>query len=135
MRGATVTRLYGTISQDMARANSRARPGVASRRAARRVSGKEPPMLHAQTIEHDPRWAQVRLRDASADGSFVYSVKTTGVYCRPSCAARPARPENVDFHPSPKDAERAGFRACKRCKPNEPPLAARQAAQIAALCR
>jgi AraC family transcriptional regulator of adaptative response/methylated-DNA-[protein]-cysteine methyltransferase len=92
-------------------------------------------MLHAHTIEHDPRWAAVRRRDASADDSFVYSVKTTGVYCRPSCAARPARPENVDFHATPADAERAGFRACKRCKPEQPPLAARQAAHIAELCR
>jgi AraC family transcriptional regulator of adaptative response/methylated-DNA-[protein]-cysteine methyltransferase len=81
------------------------------------------------------RWAAVRARDASADGTFVYSVKTTGVYCRPSCAARPARPENVAFHDTPAAAERAGFRACKRCKPDQPPLAERQAAQIAELCR
>jgi AraC family transcriptional regulator of adaptative response/methylated-DNA-[protein]-cysteine methyltransferase len=65
----------------------------------------------------------------------VYAVKTTGVYCRPSCAARPARPENVAFHATPAAAERAGFRACKRCKPDQPPLAERQAAQVAALCR
>ncbi|HEU4733079.1 MAG TPA: bifunctional DNA-binding transcriptional regulator/O6-methylguanine-DNA methyltransferase Ada [Kofleriaceae bacterium] len=83
----------------------------------------------------DPRWAAVRARDASADGTFVYSVKTTGVYCRPSCAARPARPENVAFHATTADAERAGFRPCKRCKPDQPPLAERQAAQVAALCR
>src|SRR4051812_6446185 len=81
------------------------------------------------------RWAAVRARDASADGSFFYSVKTTGVYCRPSCAARPARPENVAFHATTKDAERAGFRACKRCKPDQPPRAEREAAQVAALCR
>jgi AraC family transcriptional regulator, regulatory protein of adaptative response / methylated-DNA-[protein]-cysteine methyltransferase len=80
-------------------------------------------------------WAAVRARDASADGTFVYSVKTTGVYCRPSCAARPARPENIAFHDTPAAAERAGFRACKRCKPDQPPLAERQAAQIAELCR
>jgi len=81
------------------------------------------------------RWAAVRARDASADGAFVYSVKTTGVYCRPSCGARPARPENVEFHDTPAAAERAGFRACMRCKPDQPPLAERQAAQVAALCR
>ena len=81
------------------------------------------------------RWAAVRARDASADGTFVYSVKTTGVYCRPSCGARPARPENVEFHDTPAAAERAGFRACMRCKPDQPPLAERQAAQVAALCR
>jgi AraC family transcriptional regulator, regulatory protein of adaptative response / methylated-DNA-[protein]-cysteine methyltransferase len=81
------------------------------------------------------RWAAMRARDASADGTFVYSVKTTGVYCRPSCAARPARPENVAFHDTPAAAERAGFRACKRCKPDQPPLAERQARQVAELCR
>jgi AraC family transcriptional regulator of adaptative response/methylated-DNA-[protein]-cysteine methyltransferase len=83
----------------------------------------------------DARWAAVRARDASADGTFYYSVKTTGVYCRPSCAARPARRENVAFHANLAAAERAGFRACKRCKPDQPPLAERQATQIAALCR
>src|SRR5262249_44954913 len=89
----------------------------------------------ASAIDDTARWAAVRARDASADGTFVYSVKTTGVYCRPSCAARPARPENVAFHATPAAAERAGFRACKRCKPNQPPLAERRAAQIAELCR
>ena len=60
------------------------------------------------------RWAAVQRRDAAADGQFLYSVKTTGVYCRPSCAARPARRENVAFHADPAAAEAAGFRACKR---------------------
>lgn len=71
-------------------------------------------------IANDPRWAQVLARDAGADGSFYYSVKTSGVYCRPSCAARPARPENVAFHLTAADAEQAGFRPCKRCKPDQP---------------
>src|SRR5215475_5901033 len=88
-----------------------------------------------QATGDEARWAALRSRDASADGTFVYSVKTTGVYCRPSCASRPARPENVAFHDTPAAAERAGFRACKRCKPDQPPRAERQAAQIAALCR
>jgi AraC family transcriptional regulator of adaptative response/methylated-DNA-[protein]-cysteine methyltransferase len=83
----------------------------------------------------DTRWAALRARDKAADGAFVYSVKTTGVYCRPSCPARPARPENVAFHDTPAAAERAGFRPCKRCKPDQPPAAERQAAQVAALCR
>src|ERR1051325_9577092 len=83
----------------------------------------------------DARWAALRSRDAAADGTFVYSVKTTGVYCRPSCSARPARPENVAFHATPAAAERAGFRPCERCRPEQPPLAERQAAQVAALCR
>ena len=83
----------------------------------------------------DPRWTAVRHRDAKADGTFVYSVKTTGVYCRPSCAARPARPENVAFHATSAEAERAGFRPCKRCKPNGSSLAEQQARRVAELCR
>ena len=64
----------------------------------------------------DRKWAAVAARDKAADGTFVYAVRTTGVYCRPSCAGRPLR-KNVEFHASPADAERAGFRACKRCRP------------------
>ncbi|RYY01385.1 MAG: bifunctional DNA-binding transcriptional regulator/O6-methylguanine-DNA methyltransferase Ada [Gammaproteobacteria bacterium] len=67
----------------------------------------------------DPRWQRVLARDISADGTFVYAVATTGIYCRPSCAARLARPENVSFYLSPNEAESAGFRACKRCKPDQ----------------
>jgi len=86
-------------------------------------------------LDDEARWTALRARDATADGTFYYSVKTTGVYCRPSCAARAARPENIAFHATPAAAERAGFRPCKRCKPDQPPLAERQAAQVAALCR
>ena len=71
----------------------------------------------AQT-EADPRWARIVARDSAADGQFVYSVATTGVYCRPSCAARLANPANVRFHMTPAAARTAGFRACKRCKPD-----------------
>ncbi|MBA4010879.1 MAG: bifunctional DNA-binding transcriptional regulator/O6-methylguanine-DNA methyltransferase Ada [Phenylobacterium sp.] len=81
------------------------------------------------------RWAALAARDAAADGAFFYSVRTTGVYCRPSCAARPARPENVAFHTSTAEAEAAGFRPCKRCKPDQAPLAQRNAAAVAAACR
>ena len=83
----------------------------------------------------DPRWAAVVARDRKADDQFFYSVRTTGVYCRPSCGARRARPENVEFHATAADAERAGYRACKRCKPDEPSLDRRHAAQIAKVCR
>jgi AraC family transcriptional regulator of adaptative response/methylated-DNA-[protein]-cysteine methyltransferase len=89
----------------------------------------------AITTEKDPRWALVQGRDASADGTFYYSVSTTGVYCKPSCAARPARPEHVAFHGSCEDAERAGFRACKRCKPGQPSLAETHAKTVAEICR
>jgi len=63
------------------------------------------------------KWLAVVGRDMTADGVFYYSVRTTGVYCRPSCAARLARRENVAFHATCADAEHAGFRPCKRCKP------------------
>ncbi len=65
------------------------------------------------------RWQALRSRDRAADGHFFYAVRTTGVYCKPSCAARPARAENVSFHATPEDARRHGFRACKRCRPDE----------------
>jgi len=80
------------------------------------------------------RWQAVRRRDRRADERFYYSVETTGVYCRPSCAARLPRRENVRFHASPAEAERAGFRPCKRCRPNEAALAERQAAAVAKAC-
>src|ERR1700741_3093013 len=87
------------------------------------------------SIVNDPRWTKLVTRDAAADGSFVYSVATTGVYCRPSCAARTPNPRNVAFHADPAAAEAAGFRPCKRCRPTEAPLAERQAALVAAACR
>ena len=68
-------------------------------------------------IEADPRWASLRARDHAADGSFVYAVTTTGVFCRPSCAARPAKPENIRLFATTMAAEAAGFRACLRCRP------------------
>lgn len=92
----------------------------------------------AAAILNDPRWADVLARARAADGRFVYAVRSTGVYCRPSCCARTALPQNVEFHASPADAERAGFRACKRCRPDLPSRRAGHddhAALIAELCR
>ena len=83
----------------------------------------------------DSRLAAVRRRDPAADECFLYSVATTGVYCRPSCAARPALRHNVAFHATRADAERAGFRACKRCRPDLPRRAEREAAMVASACR
>jgi AraC family transcriptional regulator of adaptative response/methylated-DNA-[protein]-cysteine methyltransferase len=83
----------------------------------------------------DARYDTIRRRDPAADGHFLYAVRTTGVYCRPSCAARLARRENVSFHASCDAAERAGFRPCKRCRPNEAPQRDRQAAVIRRACR
>jgi AraC family transcriptional regulator, regulatory protein of adaptative response / methylated-DNA-[protein]-cysteine methyltransferase len=65
----------------------------------------------------DPRWARVQARDRSADGAFFYAVKTTGVFCRPSCAARAPKLENVLFFHTAAEAQQAGFRACLRCRP------------------
>jgi AraC family transcriptional regulator of adaptative response/methylated-DNA-[protein]-cysteine methyltransferase len=83
----------------------------------------------------DVRWEAVRRRDRAADGAFYYAVRTTGVYCRPSCSARQPRRENVEFHATPAAAEAAGFRPCKRCKPTAQGLAERHAAVVAKACR
>jgi AraC family transcriptional regulator of adaptative response/methylated-DNA-[protein]-cysteine methyltransferase len=91
--------------------------------------------MRAAATVADPRWAAVVARDSSTNGRFVYSVRTTGVYCRPSCAARTPRPENVAFHATGAQAEAAGFRPCKRCKPDQAPLAVQHAAVVAKLCR
>jgi len=71
-----------------------------------------------QTELHN-RWQQVMARDARQDGRFVFAVRTTGVYCRPSCPSRRPRRDSVEFFTSPNDAERAGYRACLRCKPTQ----------------
>ncbi len=95
-------------------------------------------MLDVLTTGHhddEARLAAIRRRDAAADGSFLYSVATTGVYCHPSCAARPALRRNIAFHADRDAAERAGFRPCKRCRPDLPPRPAREAALVAAACR
>ncbi|MFD2249569.1 AraC family transcriptional regulator of adaptative response/methylated-DNA-[protein]-cysteine methyltransferase [Pseudochelatococcus lubricantis] len=85
--------------------------------------------------EQDPRWQAVVNRDASADGTFVYAVKTTGIYCRPSCPSRTAKPKNVSFYATSADAEAAGYRPCQRCNPNGPSLAEANAAVVAHACR
>jgi len=95
-------------------------------------SHKETP---GQYISDEERWNAVVHRDARADGKFYYSVKTTGVYCRPSCAARLALRKNVAFHDSCEEAEQEGFRACKRCQPNGRALVQEYAAKVAAACR
>src|ERR1700754_4192737 len=125
--------------------NSKARIGVwRSENVARvgYVRRKEPPMSKAATTvefanstQQDPRWHSVVDRDSKADGKFFYSVKTTGVYCRPSCGARLARPENVQFYSTPEEAEKAGFRPCKRCKPKQVGSATENAGKIAKACR
>lgn len=81
------------------------------------------------------RWEAVVARDAAFDGQFYYSVATTGVYCRPSCAARRPKRSNIRFHATCADAERAGFRPCKRCKPDQPSRDRHHAEKVAQACR
>lgn len=102
---------------------------------SRTMTESKPRRRPAKYVSDDERWNAVVCRDLDADGMFYYSVKTTGVYCRPSCAARPARRENVRFHSTCREAERAGFRPCKRCQPNGPALQEQYAATVAAACR
>jgi AraC family transcriptional regulator of adaptative response/methylated-DNA-[protein]-cysteine methyltransferase len=80
-------------------------------------------------------WAAVVARDASFAGQFYIAVKTTGVYCRPGCPARLPKRDNVRFFDTRDEAERAGFRPCKRCKPNQPSLDQVHAAKVAQACR
>ena len=86
-------------------------------------------------ITDDWRWQSLVRKDERADGLFWYSVKTTGVYCRPSCPARLPKRENVAFHDSTQSAEKAGFRACKRCGPKGSGLAGQHAEAVTTACR
>lgn len=81
----------------------------------------------------DERWQAVVDRDAALDGRFVFAVSSTGVYCRPSCAARRPRRENVAFFAAPVQAEAAGYRACLRCHPEL--LGGNQSDGVKAICR
>lgn len=101
-------------------------------------------MVHNKSIEQlenkqfttdDERWRAVVERDPSADGIFVYSVQSTGVYCRPGCPTRLALRKNVAFHDTGEAAERSGFRACKRCRPNAVSLRAQHSEIVAKACR
>ena len=93
-----------------------------------------PPRAPGSSLD-DARWAAVMARDAAFDGHFLYSVATTGIYCRPSCAARRPKRVHVRFHDTAPDAEQAGFRPCKRCKPGEPSLIAQHAEKVREACR
>jgi AraC family transcriptional regulator, regulatory protein of adaptative response / methylated-DNA-[protein]-cysteine methyltransferase len=94
--------------------------------------------MHATSAvrqDNDECWAAVQERRATADGVFYYSVGTTGIYCRPSCPSRRPRRENVAFHATGQEAERLGFRPCRRCRPNEPTRSSRYEAAVAAACQ
>ena len=83
----------------------------------------------------EAKWAAVLARDAAADEAFVYAVRTTGIYCRPTCASRRPRRENAEFHADAAAAERAGYRPCQRCRPQKLSLTQRHAESVAKACR
>src|SRR5690349_23276153 len=89
----------------------------------------------SSSITDDVRWKRIVVRDKAADGQFWYSVSTTGVYCRPSCPSRAAKPENVQLHDSLESARATGFRPCRRCKPDGPSTDTENAKLIAKACR
>jgi AraC family transcriptional regulator of adaptative response/methylated-DNA-[protein]-cysteine methyltransferase len=84
---------------------------------------------------NEKRWNAVLERNAEFDGSFVYAVSSTGIYCRPSCPARQAKRESVSFFDDGGVAQNAGFRACKRCRPDESSVADRNARLVEIACR
>lgn len=86
-------------------------------------------------VDNESRWQAIVDRDPRAEGKFFYSVRTTGVYCRPTCAAKLPLRKNVGFHLTCKDAERAGFRPCRRCQPAGESMRGRHAAAVARACR
>jgi AraC family transcriptional regulator of adaptative response/methylated-DNA-[protein]-cysteine methyltransferase len=95
-----------------------------ARRAALRYHG-------GMNENHENHWQAVLARDAGADGAFVYAVRSTGIYCKPSCASRRPRRAQVTFFAGPDEAERAGYRACRRCRPRE---AAAEGDAVARVC-
>ena len=78
------------------------------------------PLISGPAGADDLRWQAVLARDPAHDGAFVFAVRSTGIYCRASCPARRPRRSQVRFYPGPDEAERAGFRACRRCHPRSP---------------
>ena len=85
-------------------------------------------------LDFDKCWAAVESRDAGADGSFFYGVRTTGVYCRPGCPSRRPLRANTAFFATIAEAEAAGLRACKRCRPTDASTASRHVAAIEKAC-
>src|SRR6266849_10585197 len=86
-------------------------------------------------MNHPELWNAVLARDASRDGSFVFAVRSTGIYCRPSCPARRPRRDQVSFFQIPEAAEQAGFRACRRCHPRRAVTADPQVEVVRRACR
>jgi AraC family transcriptional regulator, regulatory protein of adaptative response / methylated-DNA-[protein]-cysteine methyltransferase len=102
--------------------------------ATRRASGST--TREGSLTQHvDSLWLAVEARDASFDGRFYYGVRTTGVFCRPACASRTPRRENVSFFPLPEAARAAGFRPCLRCRPEETAARDPRAELVRKVCR
>src|SRR5262245_14317261 len=89
----------------------------------------------ATTLDDGRRWQAVLDRDRRLDGEFVFGVRSTHIYCRPSCPSRRPRRERVVFFPVPEAAESQGFRACRRCRPQEVVVADPAVAWARRLCR
>ena len=89
-------------------------------------------LLH---ITDDERWQSVLDRDARADGQFVFAVQTTGIFCRPSCRAKHALRKNVSFFADAEQAQAAGFRPCKRCRPDKDSAQQQRLDNIAHACQ
>lgn len=86
-------------------------------------------------VTDEDRWSAVRSRDPRAEDAFCYAVTTTGIYCRPGCPARLPKRENVTFHADAAAAEKAGYRACKRCHPDGTPQTRQRSALISQACQ
>jgi AraC family transcriptional regulator, regulatory protein of adaptative response / methylated-DNA-[protein]-cysteine methyltransferase len=91
--------------------------------------------VNSAYVTDDARWEALQARDPAADGHFVYAVRTTGVYCRPSSSARLPKRENVEFFDSAEAAEAAGYRASRRARGDRTSAAAERAALVAQACR
>ncbi|EET1130077.1 bifunctional DNA-binding transcriptional regulator/O6-methylguanine-DNA methyltransferase Ada [Escherichia coli] len=92
-------------------------------------------MKKATCLTDDQRWQSVLARDPNADGEFVFAVRTTGIFCRPSCRARHALRENVSFYANASEALAAGFRPCKRCQPEKANVQQHRLDKITHACR
>lgn len=88
-----------------------------------------------KTRKDESRWRAVQHRDRGADGAFVYAVRSTGIYCRPSCPSRKPARNQVVFFSAPAAAEQEGFRACRRCRPDKAPAKDPRIAMVAMICR
>jgi AraC family transcriptional regulator of adaptative response/methylated-DNA-[protein]-cysteine methyltransferase len=105
------------------------KPAQRSRRNSKDSAG---PLDHRP---HDARWSAVQTRDKRADGNFFYAVRSTGIYCKPSCPSRRPRREQVSFFLLPAAAEQNGFRACKRCRPQLARVQDSRTSAVARVCK